>query len=299
MQVLQQSNFLYYHASNKLFLNNKEYKMRTLYISDLDGTLLDNDAKLSEENKFRLNTLLDKGMMFTVATARTFATVVPLLNGLKISCPVILMNGVMIYDIAKNQAVDIEKISHTSILNVLNCLKKHNENGFLYTWNNELTAWYEKIEVPPMKTFYEARRQQKNFIEISSLLDVPQNEYSIYFCVCDTVDKLQSIHNELKEDNGLNLFFYDDIYNPGYCFLEIASCNASKFHAANKLRSGLHVDKVIGFGDNMNDLPLLNACDEFYAVENAHPKLKKAASGIIERNIDCGVAAFLEKQFQR
>ena len=123
--------------------------MRTLYISDLDGTLLDNDAKLSEENKFRLNTLLDKGMMFTVATARTFATVVPLLNGLKISCPVILMNGVMIYDIAENQAVDIEKISHTSILNVLNCLKKHNENGFLYTWNNELTAWYEKIEVPP------------------------------------------------------------------------------------------------------------------------------------------------------
>lgn len=273
--------------------------MSTLYISDLDGTLFDSEARLSEENKGRLNKLLNSGMMFTIATARTFVSVVPLLNGLKISCPVILMNGVMIYDLAENKPIEIEEISYNSMLNVLNCFAEHNEMVFLYTWNGKgLTAWYEKIENLPMKTFYEARRHQKNFIEISSLYNVPPTEYPIYFCTCDTAERLQPIYNELKKDEDLSLFFYDDIYNPKYCFLEIAGSKASKFHATEKLRTMMHVDKIVGFGDNMNDLPLLNACNEFYAVENAHPELMKAASGVIKSNAELGVVTFLEDHFK-
>lgn len=276
--------------------------MRTLYISDLDGTLFDlgNEAGLSEENKCRLNKLLNKGMLFTVATARTFTSVIPLLSGVEISCPVILMNGVMIFNLAEKKPAEIEMISRDSLKNVLNCFKKYNETAFLYTWNNGLTVWHEKIEDPAMKAFYDARRRQTVFKEIPSLHnDVPQNENPIYFCTNDTSERLQPIHDELKQDEGLNLFFYDDIYNPGYCFLEIAGSKVSKFHTANKLRSMLHVDKIVGFGDNMNDLPLLNACDEFYAVQNAHSELKKAASGIIGSNTDMGVVTFLEEHFGR
>jgi hydroxymethylpyrimidine pyrophosphatase-like HAD family hydrolase len=44
----------------------------------------------------------------------------------------------------------------------------------------------------------------------------------------------------------------------------------------------------------MNDLPLLKACDEFYAVENAHPEIKKIAAKTIDTNTNCGVINFLE-----
>lgn len=270
--------------------------MKTLHISDLDGTLLDNEGKLSDENKRRINNLIEKGLLFTIATARTFATVVPILDGVKINCPVILMNGVMIYDLIKKVPIDLEIISDNAKLNILNCLKSHDITGFVYTWNKKMTAWYENFAVPPMETFYEARRRQKDFVQISSFFDIPREEKPIYFCICNTYQKLLPVYNELKNCPELNLFFYEDIYNTGYNFLEIASCNASKFHAANKLRSILQADKLVGFGDNMNDLPLLKACDEFYAVENAHPEIKKIAAKTIDTNTNSGVINFLESR---
>lgn len=48
---------------------------KMLYVSDLDGTLLNSDALLNEDVPERLNRLIDKGLCFTVATARTYATV--------------------------------------------------------------------------------------------------------------------------------------------------------------------------------------------------------------------------------
>ena len=54
---------------------------KTLYVSDLDGTLLDNDSQLSQGTIDTLNHIIvEQGGLFTVATARTPATVVPLLQ---------------------------------------------------------------------------------------------------------------------------------------------------------------------------------------------------------------------------
>lgn len=50
--------------------------MKTLYITDLDGTLLDANSQVSAEAVEVLNPMLDDGLLFTVATARTPATVV-------------------------------------------------------------------------------------------------------------------------------------------------------------------------------------------------------------------------------
>lgn len=53
---------------------------RTLYVTDLDGTLLDASSRVSAESVAILNDLISQGAMFTVATARTPATVQPLLE---------------------------------------------------------------------------------------------------------------------------------------------------------------------------------------------------------------------------
>ena len=54
-----------------------------LYISDLDGTLLNNNAKLSDYTKSTLKELINKNLNFSIATARTPATVVPILSDLE------------------------------------------------------------------------------------------------------------------------------------------------------------------------------------------------------------------------
>ena len=67
--------------------------MNTLYVSDLDGTLLNSDVKISENSKNIINSLIDKGMNFTVATARSLVSASDKIEGLNLKLPVVVYNG--------------------------------------------------------------------------------------------------------------------------------------------------------------------------------------------------------------
>ena len=70
-------------------LDRDRFVQNKIYISDLDGTLLRNDASLSSFSKNTLIELIDRGLIFTVATARSIASVREILRGLKLNLPVI------------------------------------------------------------------------------------------------------------------------------------------------------------------------------------------------------------------
>ncbi|MDF2505564.1 HAD family hydrolase [Clostridium sp.] len=67
--------------------------MNILYVSDLDGTLLNSNSQLSEESKRIINNLVKKGVKFTYATARSFSSASKILDGLQLSIPAITYNG--------------------------------------------------------------------------------------------------------------------------------------------------------------------------------------------------------------
>ena len=88
-------------------------KTRTLYISDLDGTLLDSNSIVTSHSIENINHLLQKVMLFTIATARTPATVVPLLKQLQLDLPVVLMNGAVLYDIRNKHYIQTNGLPMT------------------------------------------------------------------------------------------------------------------------------------------------------------------------------------------
>ena len=102
--------------------------MKNLYVSDLDGTLLNNKQKITLFSKKRLNRLINNGLNFTIATARTPATVIDIIDGLNIKLPLILMNGVVIYDKSKEEYIDIKEIDKKTALSVLDILDKECKN---------------------------------------------------------------------------------------------------------------------------------------------------------------------------
>lgn len=75
----------------------------TLFVSDLDGTLLNNSAEVSPESAILLNKSIENGINFTIATARTPATIVNILKDINIKLPIITMNGSAIYDIKNDK----------------------------------------------------------------------------------------------------------------------------------------------------------------------------------------------------
>lgn len=85
-----------------------------------------------------------------------------------------------------------------------------------------------------------------------------------------------------------------ELFRPEY-FLEIMPKKASKAEAIKRLKEIWHCDKVVSFGDAVNDIPMFEISDECYAVANAVPELKAHATGVIASNDEDGVAKWLEQ----
>ena len=79
----------------------------------------------------------------------------------------------------------------------------------------------------------------------------------------------------------------------GAQWLEILPRGANKASAALRLKQLLNCSRLVCFGDAANDLPLFEAADECYAVENAGPAIKERATGVIRANDRDGVAKWL------
>ncbi len=269
--------------------------MKKLYVSDLDGTLLNSDAELSEFTKVAINKLQTKGIHFSVATARTAATVLKILEGIELQAPLILMNGVGLMDSKTKKYIKIEQISNESKTNILETIRKNNLSGFIYSIENgELSTFYENINSPYTLSFIQERVQKYNkvFTRVDNFYEC-LNKNIIYYSISDKKENLIKAYYELSRDNKFHIEFYRDIYTNDFWFLEVSSITASKGNAANFLREEYGYDKIIGFGDNLNDIPLFLACDESYAVFNAKPEVKQIATAVIESNINDGVAKWL------
>lgn len=269
---------------------------KTLYISDLDGTLLNSSKEVSEYTRSTLNSLIKKGVHFTVATARTAASAVKILSGLDIKIPVVLMNGVMVYDIAGANYIKTETIPVETAINIIRILNDHSLAGFMYTINgNDLITYYEALNTQAMKDFYDERitKYYKSFERTESFFDKVSTGKVVYFALINKYDKLTAAFESLKKHPDIDAVLYRDIYAQDQWYLEIHSKTASKYNAAKYLRKYGGFNKVIGFGDNLNDIPLFEACDESYAMSNAVEELKEKATGIIGGNNSDGVARFL------
>lgn len=316
---------------------------KMLYVSDLDGTLLNSDALLNEDVPERLNHLIDKGLCFTVATARTYATVNSIVKNVHLTYPMILMNGVMLYDPISKSCINAEIIERDSVEYILKGRKKFGVTGFAYALSPEISketleseiasnfeknlksdvtsnlkknsntgedkriqksgrkmaTYYEKIATEHMEKFYVERRDvyHKPFSKVEKLEDI-LGEDIIYFSICYEEEVLRPFYEYLKKDERLNLNFYKDVYGDGLWYLEISHKNASKYYGIQRLRKLLHPAAITGMGDNLNDIPLFEACDRSCAVGNAHKEVKERADYILDTNLNAGVVKFLEKEMK-
>ena len=69
---------------------------KTLIVSDVDGTILDNNGELDVETRNIINKYIKYGS-FTIATGRSYTMACKILNGIKFDLPIITNDGACIY----------------------------------------------------------------------------------------------------------------------------------------------------------------------------------------------------------
>lgn len=274
--------------------------MNQLFISDLDGTLLNQNAEISCETKKIINQLIGNGMNFSVATARTLASAGKILSGLNIRLPIILMNGVLIYNPLDKRYEVVNSLTEKLRNEIQSNAKALNLDCFMYTIRgNSMMTYFENLSSNAMKSFYNERREKyyKSFTQVKNFLEI--SDEVIYYTFINKYDKLKPLYERLSKNTQLEITFYDDIYSENLWYLEAFSAKASKKQGLKYLRQKYGFNQITAFGDNLNDLPMLEEANLKCVVSNARQELLNSADIVIGSNSDDGVAKYLLTAFRK
>jgi len=268
--------------------------MRTLYVSDLDGTLLQPDETLSDFTVRAINSLVDQGMLFSYATARSMLTAARVTQGISTHFPDIVYNGALIRRPDTGELL-ASNFFGSDFRDILNDLLVHEVYPITYSMKEgreKYRYWVEKI-TPGMRFFLDSRRGDPRETPVHEAKFLYEDEPFYITCI-DETEKLAPLYEKYREQ--YNCILHHDIYS-GDQWLEIMPKSASKSNAIRQLKSLLGCEKLVVFGDGKNDIDMFQLSDEAYAVENAVDSLKRIATAVIGGNRNDGVAQWLLSHF--
>jgi Cof subfamily protein (haloacid dehalogenase superfamily) len=271
---------------------------KTLYISDLDGTLLRKEARISQYAASVLNRLIERGGFFTIATSRDAKSAMKIMEGVRLRLSLVLLNGTLTYDPAEGKLLTKEIIDRQAIGRLLALLESRGESALLTSLVGEKTVVHAAESAKEQYQRYLSFGQKRDPEGFAPNLGYPDPSGSdiLYATMWDREEALAPIYREALGIGGLACSFYRDVYNDGLWFLECSAERATKAHAAKRLREEGGFSWLVGFGDNLNDLPLLEACDERIAVENAREEVKASATLVIGPAEEDGVAKWIAER---
>lgn len=255
--------------------------MKTLIISDLDGTLLNTDihpVEVPEELKDAIVSFMEEGNFFTIATGRTPKTLLPFLKEIPINVPFICSNGGWV------QSPEGEILERATIpKDLVKYFYKETDLGVLFFTEdkiyfrekNEWTEKYKKKEETEVWPFPEGEEN-----EIIKILLVGEEE------------KLKKYYNEQDPRVHENLH---SLVSESY-YLEIIPKGICKGFGVERLLDHLGEEvRTVAIGNQMNDVAMLQRADEGYCVNNAAENVRKMGFSITHGSYSAGVLEILEK----
>lgn len=253
---------------------------------DLDGTLLDDEKQISEENRIAICSFVEQGGRFGVATGRVPAIIGAVEHELPVNAPCILYNGAGLYDLSERKFLAMHPLerAHTARVTARLLELKNNTCVQIFTDN----AIYE---INP-----DQRDDPQTAIERIPITAAPFECVSgplLKILIAHTAPDLDVLHTALEQDGmfeGLTAFRSSDSY------LEIVAAGVNKGATLEDVRARCgDVSKILAIGDYNNDLQMVQLADIGGAPANAIDEVKSAADIVLsaDNNHSC-VARFLE-----
>ena len=269
--------------------------MKTLYVSDLDGTLLDRNSRISDCSLQVINGLVEQGMLFTYATARSLVSARVATQGLSTKVPVIAYNGAFIFDAATGHPIAREDLSPAAAQQAMATAQSLGLQPMVYAFVEgvERLSYLQGQENPGMLRYLASRQGDPRLRPVQTVQELSAGDI-FYLTFIGGEAPMARLHGLLQGDDRLRCTLAEEPSCPGEYWCECMPPLATKAHAIEKLRTLWQCDRIVSFGDGLNDLPMFRLSDECYAVANAHPAVKAAATGIILSNEEDGVANWLK-----
>lgn len=265
---------------------NLQYR---LFVSDIDGTLINEDRKISEENKKMIALYRQRGGQITLATGRSFAETQKFIKELELELPVILCNGAVLYDAKRDQLHTVSRLEREKALRLISRIEQNLPSADILVFTPK--AMY----TTGMNAFTAQGLDEEGFriVEVNRFMDIPEDSSIIKFVIVSPhVEKtaVPYLQNQPEFDE-LTVVQSADYY------LEVLPLHTSKGQALIQLADEWNVPlkHIAVIGDHLNDLSMFEIAGLSAAVKNAHPSAKEKADVLVPSNEEHAVAYFLRQ----
>ena len=275
----------------------KDACRQTLYVSDLDKTLMRSDATLSDFTVETVNSLVSRGLAFTYATARSIQSARTIAGGLKLALPVVTRNGAVLADNSTGRILEKAVFTEDEVRMLKELLPELPACGFVscFLGDEMIKTFMAGQHTRGLEGYLEYYREDPAMVQAFDLDGLFCGQPGYVTLIGDR-EYIAPLAERVSKYPGWECLFQKDSYREEEYWLEICPRNCTKAKSLLKLKEQYGFRKLVVFGDSLNDLTMFRSADEAYAVSNAMDELKAAATGVIGSNDEDAVALFLRRR---
>lgn len=259
---------------------------KIMLFSDMDGTLLGDNMRVSERNRRAIGAFIERGGTFGIATGRSQTNVRPFIEGVPINGPSILYNGAMLYEFQKEEVLDVATLEKEGLKEVLQWILATHEKVMIHVYTKETSHLLSRRELAD-----EGILKDHEPYVVSSLSEILLEPW-VKILLAGDGETLEAVrdHLEQKDPDHYRWVSSADI------FLEILPAHVSKATMFPRLKKKFGEEmKIVVLGDYYNDVEMLKEADYSVAMGNAPEDLKALANEVTGDNVEDGVADFIER----
>lgn len=250
-----------------------------LIATDLDGTLLGRGAKVSARTRAAIVAARQAGIDVVPVTGRGFRTALDVISDAGVD-EVVCSNGALNYDLVLDQIREVRAIEGDTFRSLVSSLRAELPE-LNFGWETTVAVTFEPgfaieqwSDVTTPEPIAEVAEAIKVFVGHPNIFEA------------DLQHRLLPLLPE-------GMF----VSTSGAPFVEMTAAGADKAAAVQRLAAARGIDRaeVMTFGDQMNDLSMLEWAGVGVAMGNARPEAKAVADRVTTSNVEDGVAAVIEE----
>ena len=254
---------------------------------DLDGTLFDDQKRVSPENRAAIETFVSGGGRFGVATGRAPSIIGEIERTLPVNAPCILLNGAGLYDLLKKRFLASHPLDRAALEEMADRVVSVRENAC--------------VQIFTESSIYETNPNQRDdpqtVIESLPVVSTPMGQITqpaLKLLIAHTSEHLDAIHDAVQKEAAISCF---SVFRTADWYLEFVTAGVNKGAALEDVRQRCgNVQKILAIGDYNNDLEMVSLADIGAAPANAIGEVKNAADIVLEgSNNESCVAEFLHR----
>lgn len=256
---------------------------------DLDGTLLTPQKNILPESLAALAQARKAGYQVVIVTGRHHVAIHPFYQALALDTPAICCNGTYLYDYQAKKVLSADPLSHQQAHDMLSLLTEYQVHGLMYVDDAMLyqssTGHVERTQKWASQL---PEAQRPVFRYVPSLADAVSQCKAIWkFALTDeNIPRLQQFIQVVEDQLGLacEWSWHDQV--------DVAQTGNSKGKRLAEwvAAQGLSMKEVVAFGDNFNDISMLESAGLGVAMGNAADEVKASADRVIGDNTQSGIA---------